>query len=47
MGIKVTDAGLKNLAALGQLRTLHVARTSVTPAGVTELKKSLPFCTIR
>jgi hypothetical protein len=43
----VTDVGLKELAALKQLRKLDVAGTNVTYfAGVEELKKALPQCEI-
>jgi len=43
----MTDAGLEQLKGLTSLRYLHVADTQVTDAGVSELKKALPNCTIR
>lgn len=39
---KITDAGLKHLHNLSALRTLGLANTSVTEAGVEELKQALP-----
>jgi hypothetical protein len=42
----VTDAGLKVLAGLKGLQTLHVNDTKVTDAGVRELQKALPNCKI-
>jgi hypothetical protein len=39
---RVTDAGLKELAGLQQLRTLRVRATQVTEAGAAELRKALP-----
>jgi hypothetical protein len=43
---QVTDAGLKELAALTQLETLYLSNTQVTDAGVKELKQALPTCEI-
>ena len=45
-GTYVTDAGLKELAALKQLQTLRLDNTKVTDAGIAELKKALPDCKI-
>jgi internalin A len=45
-GTNVTDAGIKELAALTRLHTLSVADTWVTAAGVQELQKALPKCEI-
>jgi hypothetical protein len=45
----VTDDGLREIAALKQLRTLYLHRGSSsrwTPAGVEDLRKALPNCTI-
>ena len=42
---QVTDAGLVHLKDLTKLTTLILAGTSVTKAGVAELKKALPKCT--
>jgi hypothetical protein len=44
---QVTDAGLEHLKELTNLRYLHVADTQVTEAGINELTKALPYCTIR
>jgi hypothetical protein len=38
----VTDAGLKHLAGLKQLRELYVDETKVTGKGKADLKKALP-----
>jgi internalin A len=43
-GTNVTDTGLKELAAIKQLRFLHLNETKVTDKGVEELKKALPEC---
>ena len=43
---KVTDEALEKLVDLSKLRWLGLARTSVSPEGVLELKKALPSCTI-
>ncbi len=43
---KVTDEALEKLVDLSNLRWLGLARTSVSPEGVSELKKALPSCTI-
>jgi hypothetical protein len=45
-GQKITDAGLKELAALKNLRLLTLQYTEVTDAGVAELQKALPNCKI-
>jgi hypothetical protein len=42
----VTDAGLKDLTALKELRSLNLFETKVTDAGVKELQKALPKCKI-
>ncbi len=42
----VSDAGLKTLADLKNLKRLNVQHTSTTPAGVAELKKALPGCEV-
>jgi hypothetical protein len=42
----VTDAGLKELAALDQLQTLYLVFTGVTDAGVKELQEAIPKCKI-
>ena len=41
-GTKITDAGLKVLKELKELRELDLNGTQVTDAGVKELKKALP-----
>ena len=41
-GPKVTDAGLKHLARLKQLRKLYVYGTLVTDKGKVDLRKALP-----
>jgi len=47
-GPRVTDAGLKDVAKLQNLRLLYLSGGRVlTDAGVTELKKALPNCEIR
>ena len=46
VGTKFTDAGLKEVAKLQQLRELYLIGTKVTKAGVAELKKALPNCSI-
>jgi hypothetical protein len=43
----VTDAGLRELAGLKSLQTLNLSLTQVTGAGVGELQKALPGCSIR
>ena len=43
---KVTDAGLKELAALKSLTDLNLSNTKVTDAGLKELQKALPQCEI-
>jgi hypothetical protein len=43
---KVTDAGLKELAALKGLKVLDLSSTKVTDAGLKELRKALPTCRI-
>jgi internalin A len=45
-GTKITDAGLKELAALRNLQRLKLASRDVTDAGVEELRKALPNCDI-
>ncbi len=46
LGYKVTDAGLKELVGLKNLVSLDLRDTSVTAAGVAELRKMLPKCEI-
>jgi pyridoxine 5'-phosphate synthase PdxJ len=43
---KLTDAALKELAGLKELRELNLGGTKVTHAGVAELQKALPGCKI-
>jgi len=43
---QVTDAGLKELVNLRQLKALQLQDTQVTNAGVVELQKALPKCKI-
>ena len=45
-GIKITDAGLKEVAKLQNLERLLLTGTQITDAGVAELKKALPNCRI-
>jgi len=42
----VTDASVKELATLKNLTELILSSTQVTAAGVKELQKALPNCTI-
>ncbi len=42
----VTDAGLRNLAALKNLKKLELHGTQVTEAGASLLRKMLPNCEI-
>jgi hypothetical protein len=42
----VTDAGLKHLAALKNLKRLNLWDTNVTDAGAKWLKEALPQCEI-
>ena len=42
----VTDAGVRELAALTNLTTLDLTGTKVTDAGVKELQTALPKCKI-
>ena len=44
---QVTDAGLKHLAGLTNLQSLHLHNTQVTDAGVAKLRTALPACDIR
>jgi hypothetical protein len=41
-GTKVTDAGVKKLIALPNLKSLYLWQTAVTPAAIEEIKKALP-----
>jgi hypothetical protein len=43
----VSNAGLKELAGLKQLRTLDLSAAEVTEAGRKELRKALPGCEIK
>jgi hypothetical protein len=45
-GTKVTDAGMKNLGELTQLRILRIYGTKVSDAGVKTLRNRLPNCEI-
>jgi hypothetical protein len=42
----VTDAGLKELAALKNLQWLFLNGTQVTTEGVNQMRKALPQCSI-
>jgi hypothetical protein len=42
----ISDAGLEHLKGLTQLQGLMLAHTKVTDAGVRELQKALPKCSI-
>ena len=44
--IEISDAGLKGLTKLAQLKGLRVQQTKVTKVGVAELQKALPNCVI-
>ena len=46
MRLPVTDAGAKELLALKGLTYLDLTRTQVTDAGMKELRKALPGCSI-
>ena len=41
-GTKVTDAGVKKLTALPNLKRLYLWQTAVTPAAIAELQKAMP-----
>ena len=43
---KITDAGLRELAKIKQLKTLRLNNTKVTKTGVAQLKKALPKCSV-
>jgi len=45
-GTSVTDAGLKHLTGLSNLRVLDVGYTQVSEKGVRDLKERLPECEI-
>lgn len=45
-GAPITDAGLKELAALNNLSAVHVFGTKVTNEGIADLKKTLPKCQV-
>lgn len=45
-GTSVTDAGLKHLTALSNLRVLDVGYTQVSERGVRDLQENLPECQI-
>jgi hypothetical protein len=40
----VTDIGLKDLAALKQLKALYLNETNMTDEGIDELRNALPGC---
>jgi Leucine Rich repeat len=42
----VTDVGLRHLSGLIGLKELNISNTKVTKAGVSQLQKALPNCTI-
>ena len=42
----LTDKSIGQLKAMKQLETLAVSRTAITPAGIQELRRALPNCTI-
>ena len=44
---EITDAGLAGLKGLTNLGSLNLENTQVTDAGVAELRKALPNCSIR
>ena len=44
--IKITDAGLKEVAKLQKLFNLQLYDTKITKTGVVELKKAMPKCRI-
>ena len=46
LGPRVTDLGLEPLTRLSKLHSLDLRATRVTDAGVEEIKKALPHCTI-
>ncbi len=46
-GTQVADAGLVHLKGLTKLKRLSLQGSQVTRAGVAELKKALPKCSIR
>jgi len=39
---RITDAGLRHLAGIKNLREIHIGETAVTDAGVAALKQALP-----
>jgi hypothetical protein len=43
---RISDAGLKRIAKLKQLKKLDLSYTAVTDAGISALKKELPKCAI-
>ncbi len=45
-GSGLSDAGIKQLAALPNLEWLDLRRTKASAAGVSELQKALPNCQI-
>ena len=45
-GRKLTDEGLVHVAALKNVVLLNLRDTQITNAGVAELKKAMPNCTI-
>jgi hypothetical protein len=42
----ISDAGLVDLAACKNLRTLYLGETKVSAEGIARLKKALPECDI-
>ena len=43
---QITDAGLKEVAKLAQLKEIYLRGTKVTKSGVAQLQKALPKCEI-
>ena len=43
---RVTDAGIRQLAALKKLRGLHLAQTNITGKAISWLQAALPECKI-
>jgi hypothetical protein len=45
-GTRVADAGLAQLRTLTQLKLVSLRKTAVTAAGIDELQRLLPDCSI-